>query len=896
MVCHTYNHKYLEQIYQDLIIKYLICEENIIKLPPYIKNYIYVNDSYVDGKVLDLSKELASLFIQYENDLFEISSWQKDIYDGVLELADSINYLSKTSLSNDVWKKHEQIYLFNLAFLNNYLIERIIELAKYNDVYYYLQEVDGSYKLDDAIKNASSKIINIGGDYKPTISLTAAPSILKEVQNVHSNICALLKDPQVSYSDILVVAPDINQYETTIRLVFHQDNVDFVNIPYFIDKKENPNKIYLDAIEVLADIASKQYFTRAHFYKLINNEIFKKQRSIDDEDIEKIMSTLVNLNIFRNHEFLDEWDYLKKRLLLAKLVDHNVHDNNIINLNGTDYISYETLDLDDDRIVKIVNLIDDIKDWMNVISFNGKLDDDAYDCLINQLNHLFIIPDEPSRIYQQIVEEIKLWQALKINNLTINAMLVKIKQMVDYESKKYHNNYVKGITFTNLNWTSPKPYQYVFMMGMSSNNMPRNDIKSELDERNDIISKLTYDKYAFFAQYQNALKGCYFSYVNIDLATEAEYFKSSFVLDVFHNLGYLDAEIKNLEKKLTLDETRPWDELYTKKEFKLKTNSVTLNKGDYEKTDLTNYQINYPTFIKMSDLISFLQEPYNKKINTLLGKLSNNAKEFDLDYEDYNLDNLCKYHINKELFSDFLENKNPSSEEIIKKYKLDNTLVFAEQYSGFINDMIMVTEDLILNNFQGFTKFNPPSLDLNAGDITWHLEANRYCYKKLTENGIEYLFADKKVKSNEYLKNFMNIYIQALADIAMHQEMEYHVELTLINVNKNPITTYEANLTPTKAKEILNKIYLHYIDYENIKFINAYFYRHDLLFDKMETLINGNDFIIKDENFKLVEGKKDSGYLEETFEEEFKKVQADYNDLFIFEEKKKTKNKKGGNK
>ena len=70
--------------------------------------------------------------------------------------------------------------------------------------------------------------------------------------------------------------------------------------------------------------------------------------------------------------------------------------------------------------------------------------------------------------------------------------------------------------------------KYVFFLNASSNELPRLKVKSELDLRNYDITEKEKMENAFFIQYQNAFK-FYISYVDKDLKTDEDFFKSSFV-------------------------------------------------------------------------------------------------------------------------------------------------------------------------------------------------------------------------------------------------------------------------------------------------------------------------------------------------------------------------------
>ena len=63
-------------------------------------------------------------------------------------------------------------------------------------------------------------------------------------------------------------------------------------------------------------------------------------------------------------------------------------------------------------------------------------------------------------------------------------------------------------------------------------------------------------------QYQNAGENFFISYVNKNLKTDEDFYPSSFILELKNDEKYEDDEI------ISLDEKRPWTELFTKKQYK----------------------------------------------------------------------------------------------------------------------------------------------------------------------------------------------------------------------------------------------------------------------------------------------------------------------------------------
>ena len=264
------NEKHLRLMKKDdlkkYIIKHLAKQETLEILPNHIKDFFYINGELNPIKLYDLANELASLYMDYEQEAFNFNGFEKQLYNKVLEEAyeqgySTLGYLFENRIG--VKKSNQILYLFGFNSINK-LQEKIInEYSKDSDINLYCLE-------------------NCNDEYKD-YSLTLAPSKLREIEYVHTTICELLKDNENKYSDFLVLAPNISDYESIITRVFKQDNINFPNIPFTINDKKKVNSNVSTGILKLFDIANKKFFTRLDFFELINNQDIKF--IVDDESV-----------------------------------------------------------------------------------------------------------------------------------------------------------------------------------------------------------------------------------------------------------------------------------------------------------------------------------------------------------------------------------------------------------------------------------------------------------------------------------------------------------------------------------------------------------------------------------------------------------------------------------
>ena len=79
-----------------LVIKNLLNKKEVLDLPSSIYSYIDEEKENFAIRLYDLATKLTDLFIEYENDQFEITGWQKELYEYVLMEA-SFNHFSTLS-------------------------------------------------------------------------------------------------------------------------------------------------------------------------------------------------------------------------------------------------------------------------------------------------------------------------------------------------------------------------------------------------------------------------------------------------------------------------------------------------------------------------------------------------------------------------------------------------------------------------------------------------------------------------------------------------------------------------------------------------------------------------------------------------------------------------------
>ena len=131
-------------------------------------------------------------------------------------------------------------------------------------------------------------------------------------------------------------------------------------------------------LKKLFDIVNKNYYTRLDFFNLINNHDIQESRGITNDDVINWSKSIIDMNVYRNNEVSDDWEYAKMRVLMSKVSGINDVDNNVVEVLNNEYIPYTNISFDDESIIKFVSLIDDLKQWKDIIQNIEFLNNENY--------------------------------------------------------------------------------------------------------------------------------------------------------------------------------------------------------------------------------------------------------------------------------------------------------------------------------------------------------------------------------------------------------------------------------------------------------------------------------------------------------------------------------------
>ncbi len=898
------------QLVRDLLIKKLSDASYINSLrTPEVCDYLFdKNEKKINSVHLyDFATQMASLFNEYETTrpeklqgLFSKSEWQKKLYDDVFGKGNGINlseqkYLSLLQLKNKnqgkmKWNSEQPVFMFGFSGIGQLYRNLLLEFSEKNNLFVYVQtsalakndksllyrwaelgienlklwggcdyslpferiEPQPLHKIQNAIAREAEFEKIKKCDIASPIYLLAAPSKVREIEAVHSKICALLKDKNTRLGDILVVAPNIQDYKVAIEQVFDQNDSEKSEYPYIpkvIADYSSEFSLVADALQILFGMLKKKYLCRSDLFALLHNSLVQHVRHFSAEDVRNWFSWVDEMHIYRDrgkgsdeNPRIEDWENAKTRLLLSRLTE------NLVEAGGCEYLPYETIDsASNDSLCKFIDAIDELEKWILNNSDSKAFTLEKIDEVTEFLKNWLLLSNDPPEnlkpekfVFDSVLSEIENLKAVAASyegsEKAIDADCFSFSLIDSAQSTVLHSSgiFSGGVTFANFKPNGILSAKYIFFIGADSKTLPGTDSENVLDLRfaddakrepgDDSIPKK--NKNAFLCQLMAASEGFFISFVNKNLQKDEEFYKSSVLSQLFMSKeekkdGGLEDE-SDSEIKLNIDEDRNWSELYTSREFRNKRLCEKRNKSVSEQklsdeNDITKQKPNYPTRVSISQIKRFLSDPFIFNVENLFAKEDEDSENEKLEFEPLSFDNLTNSSIRKDYIQKSIESGKDLSEDFKQKLKNENLLPDGKFGDIAFEDFKKESDELknsVQKVFTGkeieFEKSVDCKIDgqkiYSAGskdaELNWNLTGQAVWHNQdFTENN-ELVTVELNSSQNP-----LGGYVSSLALIASQkEEKEFKVSLNVLSLKKDP-EQQSFEIKTSEAKKQLQEIY-----------------------------------------------------------------------------------------
>lgn len=756
--------------------------------------------------------------------------------------------------------------------------------------------------IEDSLLKSENNFIN-----DLSLRVTSAPNKIREVEVLHTHICKLLNgsatpdNKPAKVSDILVVSPSIDEYRTAIHQVFDQTSEDF-HIPFSIVDSAAKDSLVAKALTTLFAIRDSGVLSRPDFFSLVKNPVVQNARNISPEEVSNWESWVVNTNTYRDR-YISEgdsvsrkgaWILAAKRLLLSKLSYETYVQENDESISPYNDISSS----DNNSLCRFVDCIESLEKWIDKDSWKA------------EHNATGVTAEGISSIYDFLDSWLSMSNPPKGlgGEAIIYQEVVKAKDNLDYQfaigdqipwkifaqtllfaakGSEYScgNLFINGITFMKFAPNRTIPIKYLFFIGADAKSFPGTNSTSTLDLRKSVRpwpgddSIVAKNRYAFLCQFMSTQEGFFISYVNKNLQKDEDIYPSSVVNDIRSFIrDAASGTSENIwpDSSISLDEKRPQEDLFTKreqrnkkalqifgqnpevKEFKIEGKSSAEEKS----VRLTSYQMK-----------SFLSDPFIYHVEKITYVEENEEDPAKTEFEPTS---------STLLQTSILRNKITALNIGIKEDKLISSIEELKQYAkdcgmippGAFGDLAWENTE---NDSRGFTQsmktlyeekgFSIAPMQFEALIDQWSLSCSvRFTAKK--EDEIHFI----QLSSSQNKGKALGIYVSALAYLCLLQDQSESIPRIILDIvgktNRNgvKISSFAMTTTPDEARIRLTSIY------ERMQTFN-----HVVPFELMDQEIPSfRDYINKFydpnnspwKNFtgaKLFDIEKVCGYTNETF-------------------------------
>lgn len=709
------------------------------------------------------------------------------------------------------------------------------------------------HKLQYAIANRSNEIYDGGAD--ESLTLTAAPTKIREMEALHSRICKLLQKG-ARVSDILVVSPDLDSYRTAIKTVFDQtparpsgnETEGTLHVPFSIVDSPAHSSLTENALKDLFAILNGQTIGRPQFFSLMRNPIVQQTRGIKEDEVNDWETWIEETNVYRDRSSKkQDWYDGVRRLLLSKMTKNLVKFGEE---SGTLKPYSDMATSNNASLCRFVEVINDLKEWIN---FGSQKTLNNLDLLNDHLNAWLAMTSAPEGfagetiIYKRVGESVEnLRYQLDTGIEAISWKIIEQSLITAAQGSAYScgNLFVNGVTFMKFIPNRIIPVKHLFFIGGDSINFPGAKQQNTLDLRKSCRpwpgddSPIAKRRYAFLCQLMSTSEGFHISFVDQDIKKDAELYPTSVVNDIQKFLNK-NGIVWN-RQKISLDETRSTSELFTPKSLRNKKAYVDMvhngnakarinrkARGD-ESTDVKNITIKIPERVSLFQLRKFLEDPFEFRISLMMMEQDDDDPEKEL-FEPIYFDKLEESKLLKMVLAAELSGKEDELKKFMKdsefKGKMPDQIFSKKIWSGLNSKKILIMNQMGAEKVQELRehwtyKDRLQDLQLLRGDGSkWNLSGTMdWCNHKDLSEVTEIISVTTSERAADKIKfsKYTNPYIKALALLALKcekhpqsRDTEQSIGISIYSCDPmmgGPATT-AVTMTPANAKAMLETIY-----------------------------------------------------------------------------------------
>lgn len=341
-----------------------------------------------------------------------------------------------------------------------------------------------------------------------SIKINSCHNRMREIQVMFNELAELFRQvPDISASDILITAPDIDDYATYLQGVFENEKIVTTNhhertLCYNLTGNRR-NRSY-KVLETIKFILNFPYHLPVNsLLELLMQAEIQKQLAISANDISVIEKWLndnrVNFGYdaedyqiygYSNYSVHSFRQFLDNLLFGGFINQESLEQANqipLLTLNGQNYLPYDNLDYADLALAhKLILLIDELQELRRQLyldQHNWRELELAEVCqLLNRLQTQLFSDDDSLLTINRFIGQLQLQNSETLVNLAI------INQLIDEFCQNSRTSLTLNgaITCASLRHIRNLPFKYVYILGLNFGEFPR-------EYRPNRLSLLAYD-------------------------------------------------------------------------------------------------------------------------------------------------------------------------------------------------------------------------------------------------------------------------------------------------------------------------------------------------------------------------------------------------------------------
>ncbi|MGM0608161.1 MAG: exodeoxyribonuclease V subunit gamma [Candidatus Muiribacteriota bacterium] len=648
-------------------------------------------------------------------------------------------------------------------------------------------------------------------DKDNSIQIHACHGKVRELEIIKNTVLNIITENQdISTSDIIVMAPDIEEYTPYIHGVFSKDEHDDYYLNYSVsDNTLSRESKVISLFLFMLEFAGSR-FKINDFLKIITDEVIVECFGISKNDIEYIKKWIFETNIrwgadnYHRKEVVDVSyeDFSFEQGLNRMFAGYAMNEKNKQFLQ---IFPYDEIEGTSSRVLGfIAELVSNFKILKNMIEHEKTLSE-WIDSVLNCFDFLFVqnssFEKEKNYLNKFLISLKQLSE--KNNKPDFNISYNVFRQFVEDRVgvEKIERGFLSGgITFSSMLPMRSIPFKVVCLLGMNNDTFPRKptivnfDLMSVSRRFGDRNSRES-DKYLFLEALLSAQDYFILTYDGIDYKDNSEKVAAITVTslsDYIDKYYKLESNKEILNKIFFKHKMQPFNPEYFKENANFKSYSKKYYKiankianNTFENKDKFSFECKKPleqkkenSLITNNDLESFYYSPSRFFVEKIMGIF---LKESDEVFDDNESFKLSKKHKFIKKYTDIML----SNSDITKSAALNKELNYSLPPLGFGE----IEKEKILKNSDDF----------------YNSVYNLICDKKekIIEHEIDFDGFKFYIKLNNYFQNMglVNYYPASIYASTIIKIWLNHVLLNVISDDIDGITPKSFFVSNKEVKE-----------------------------------------------------------------------------------------------